>query len=585
MVRQMVVPFLLKNATFYPLQRIMSTQGLFYAKMLHMTALFRHKCVETQKNQSCMALVVHKPKLLKVNCGYTLRNMCTELNYLHNSSNKVLNILENNKFINGERFDVTSFLDLLFNEENLTVNEWDTLKQKLLHYRRCNEVNFSGKMMNGISLKKNYTLAKSFLEYLREKKMEPNVATLSAYLYLCSFNVEVCGEETILSAYKNIVSKIKILDSITRHNIVQALSVTSHWMIAYDIINKNELVPSECENYCAVSSAAFKHNRTDIALKLVQQIFSLRGKLTENVYVRWLEAALNNPSELHQLIEQLLSYLTSSEALLPVNCVDKLVECFKSLKNEKWTSKLVNINRQGICPNCNHRLSCIDVTTDQFNMLKDAVLSKLMKDTDVYLKTTPDELNRFLNFVKHTSPYDLVIDGLNVSHYQSKKSAIDRALQLYYVVKHFAKNKNLKILILGRRHMKNWPRKYMDSIQQMAHVFYTDNISQDDPFMIYAAVYSGPKTLVMTKDLLRNHKFSLQDPTLAMYFERWRSTHQMFLDRVYKETGTVKYQEPLHHSITAQGSMTDSWHIPYDNNNVQGPYDICEHWLCLTKIK
>lgn len=568
-------------------KRITLTTTQFPAAHIHIymnTLLQKQNYIKIYKYQLSLVKDNYNSRFLPVSNELKSRMLCTNLSFVENSSNKVLALLESDKFINENKFNVKLFLEELFNEEKLTISEWDVLKQKLLQYKKCNEMNFSGMMMNRISSKRNQFLADSFLEYLRAKNQEPNISVLSSYLHVCQFNVKLCGENTILNIYKDIMHKIKILDSTTKSAIIHALCATSHWIIAYNIMKEETVNLFDCENLSAVVSAAFRHNRTDIALELTQQITNLNGSVTDDLYAAWLEAVLNS-SEKSQLLEKFFFFLRSTENLVPHSCVNNLIECFKRLENENWLSKLVNVNRKGICPNCNQQLELAEITLDQFKELKEAVLSRIMKGTDVYIKTTPEELNRFLEFVRKTAPYDIVIDGLNVAYHQSYQNNKGLAEQLNIVVKHFSKKKNMKILVLGRKHMKKWNKVHMNSVQENAHIFFTDNISHDDPFMIYAAMYSGPNTLVLTKDLLRNHKFTLQEPSLAKYFECWRNTHQIFLDFVNKEKQIVKYQEPRRHCIVAQGNIENSWHIPYNDGKLLGPFDIHQNWLCIRKVK
>lgn len=53
--------------------------------------------------------------------------------------------------------------------------------------------------------------------------------------------------------------------------------------------------------------------------------------------------------------------------------------------------------------------------------------------------------------------------------------------------------------------------------------------SQDDPFTVYAALASGPHTLFLSGDLMRDHYSRLDDPRLIHLFKRWQLSHQMFL--------------------------------------------------------
>ena len=65
--------------------------------------------------------------------------------------------------------------------------------------------------------------------------------------------------------------------------------------------------------------------------------------------------------------------------------------------------------------------------------------------------------------------------------------------------------------------------------------------SQDDPFLLYATMYSGQNTHFMSRDLMRGHKFLLQNPALKILFKRWQTQHQYFIVYV-DDTGKVTYR-------------------------------------------
>jgi len=50
--------------------------------------------------------------------------------------------------------------------------------------------------------------------------------------------------------------------------------------------------------------------------------------------------------------------------------------------------------------------------------------------------------------------------------------------------------------------------------------------SKDDPFMLYAALYFGPHTFIVTKDHLRDHRYVL-GPELASRLMLWQQQRQI----------------------------------------------------------
>lgn len=53
--------------------------------------------------------------------------------------------------------------------------------------------------------------------------------------------------------------------------------------------------------------------------------------------------------------------------------------------------------------------------------------------------------------------------------------------------------------------------------------------SKDDPFVLYAAMYSGINTQILTRDLMRSHKFLLKDVHMKSIFQKWLQKHRLGL--------------------------------------------------------
>ncbi|XP_057576821.1 mitochondrial ribonuclease P catalytic subunit isoform X4 [Hippopotamus amphibius kiboko] len=199
---------------------------------------------------------------------------------------------------------------------------------------------------------------------------------------------------------------------------------------------------------------------------------------------------------------------------------------------------------------------------------------------DQYKKTTPQELRRFQNFVKHCPPFDIVIDGLNVAKMFPKARESQVLLD---VVSQLAKQ-NLQVLVLGRKHMlmqNSWWRKdEMEKMQKQASFFFADNISEDDPFLLYAALHSGNHCKFITKDLMRDHKACLRDAKTQRLFFKWQQGHQLAI--VSRHPGSkITFQHILSYDTVVQ-TTGDSWHIPYDDDLVERySYEVPTKWLCL----
>lgn len=73
------------------------------------------------------------------------------------------------------------------------------------------------------------------------------------------------------------------------------------------------------------------------------------------------------------------------------------------------------------CSGCSKEMEEAVLSDDEFNLLKTACLEKVLQKSDPFQSTTPEELAKFEAFMADSEPFDLVIDGLNVSHKQGFK--------------------------------------------------------------------------------------------------------------------------------------------------------------------
>lgn len=52
---------------------------------------------------------------------------------------------------------------------------------------------------------------------------------------------------------------------------------------------------------------------------------------------------------------------------------------------------------------------------EEFKRLKEAVMEIALIGNNTFLKSTPDEVSKFMRFIEKTAPYDVVLDGLNIA--------------------------------------------------------------------------------------------------------------------------------------------------------------------------
>ncbi|KAK3538147.1 hypothetical protein QTP70_032479 [Hemibagrus guttatus] len=190
----------------------------------------------------------------------------------------------------------------------------------------------------------------------------------------------------------------------------------------------------------------------------------------------------------------------------------------------------------------------------------------------------PQELESFKSFVKKRPAFDVIIDGLNVANMAPKCVKSETLLAVV------SELQGLNVLVLGRKHMqqpsRNWNRHDLNQIQQKAHCFFTENISEDDPFLLYAALHSGNHCNFVSRDLMRDHKACLPDSATRRLFFKWQRGHQLVLSH-FIPGKRIRFQRTLRYDTIVQ-SQGKTWHIPYDETGgVRSTHEVPQRWLCL----
>lgn len=264
------------------------------------------------------------------------------------------------------------------------------------------------------------------------------------------------------------------------------------------------------------------------------------------------------------------------------NLAENIKTWFESLKEEKWEGRWTSLTPKGACRCCGTDLESIQLTAEEYQQLKDKVMVNIIQGPDVFNKTTPEELEQFKAFVKRKPPFDVVVDGLNVANINKDKSKLSETLLT--LVSELTLQ-GLTVLVLGRKHMlrpsRSWDRSNMNLLKRKAHCFFTEDISEDDPFLLYAALHSGNHCRFVSRDLMRDHKACLPDAATKRLFFKWQRGHQLVVDGYIAAGWKVFFQGIPTYDTIVQTSA-GSWHIPYDDSQDRSTYEVPQKWLCLT---
>ncbi|KOB65995.1 Uncharacterized protein OBRU01_21943, partial [Operophtera brumata] len=380
--------------------------------------------------------------------------------------------------------------------------DWPSIKSNVLSQRgNINQKNFEGVILKLMINRRKYEAALSFANHLKSNSEEMTLGSINGLLGLYYFigkTRKLSDEEKtfISDAYKSLYEKYKVLDFSTCEKLVRALCVIDEWEKAIWVLEDIHLtsVPSHTA-FSIVVGTLFRNNKKKRAFEMISESIKHKRPLQYEAFDEWIKFIL------------------------------------RKYKDRKAILKQLGEIHEHIARNyavCKEKLECLKLSDEDFLKLQQNVKEKLIVGSDLFLKSSPEELQRFLSFIEKTAPYDVVIDALNVAYAVGKGFPSDRLGLLLATVDHF-KEKNKKILLLGRKHMLKWGKSSIEKLKNSTCIFFTENLSEDDPYFITAAILSGPRTDIVSKDLLRGHQFNLQDEALRSMFRKWQWQHQWML--------------------------------------------------------
>ncbi|XP_075281653.1 mitochondrial ribonuclease P catalytic subunit [Opisthocomus hoazin] len=460
-------------------------------------------------------------------------------------------------------------------EKPLQAEEWNRLRESFRSPEMFEEVMFSSM----IRCNTPTDVAKSLLTHVARSKGDIAYNLLVKYLALC---VQQGQTSEIRDVYDIMKIKFKILESGAYNLLIKGLSNSDQWRMALTLLEevKNIMIPSRT-NYESCIKAASRHREMNLAVDLYHEMLSKDLVPTLDVLQAFFDFSRGmKGAELQKELFGILIYLRENQIYPHKTFMRSIKLWFESIPGGNWRGHLTNIKDSGQCPVCNHQLESSDLTEEEYNNLRERIIRDVIHGTDTFRKTSPQEFEAFQTFVENRLPFDIVIDGLNVSHIKPRKMQCEN---LFDAVNCLAKE-NARLLVLGRKHMlinsSNWKTEIMKEMQNKADFFFAENISEDDAFLLYATLRSGKHCKFVTRDFLRDHKACLSDSLMRQLFRKWQRGHQI----VFSASAGGKHINflPAFCYDCVVQTTGDTWHIPYKNTfEEKYSYQVPRKWLCI----
>ncbi|XP_053110562.1 mitochondrial ribonuclease P catalytic subunit isoform X2 [Hemicordylus capensis] len=462
-------------------------------------------------------------------------------------------------------------------EKPLSAEEWEKLKGA---FGSPNQ--FEVYMLNQmISDNTPIDVAKSLLAAVASRDGDIPYRLLVIYLALCVSQEQT---EEIYDVHDIMKARFKTLETSAYTLLIKGLSSSQRWRDALSLLEevKKVIGPSK-GHYGDCIRGALINQEINLACELFHEMLAkdLMPNLgTMQVFFDTGKSVKND--QLKTELIHILSYLRDNQVYPGEALMQSIKQWFESIPGENWKGNLTTLKNSGQCPSCNEYLESINLSPEEYSILKEKIIKDVIQGTDTFIKTTPQELEEFKVFVHKRPPFDIVIDGLNVAGICRKSNPSQTLLD---VVEHLAQ-RNLRLLVLGRKHMLSrshrWHRDNLAAMQKKADFFFTENVSEDDPFLLYATLHSGSHCRFVTRDLLRDHKACLSDALTRRLFFKWQRGHQIVLSS-YKPRKKITFEPVLRYDTIVQTS-DNTWHIPYDDNILErSSYEVPTKWLCLQK--
>lgn len=456
--------------------------------------------------------------------------------------------------------------------------KWEELNSRCVKMDKLiTKSNFGGVLLNFCLKHRNYPVAENYLKW----EKNPTLTALTLFFRLCSespTNVGQCGgEERLVKLYETVKAKNKnVWDMDSGERIVVGLCKTRLWKDSLEIMKSMEMggkLPGSC--YAAVASAAFRNGEPDLAWEILVQQAAANKSVPDEPLVAWLETCEPNEANMKKLLEYMDIYeqygFEDLVTAIRTYFEDKLGYQSKNtdLTYDKGTRKLV-------CASCRVPIKSSNLSHEEFHTLQEHFLTRVLESDDLFYNTTPEELSKYKEFIEQTAPFDYVLDGLNVAFCRGPQGNPAQALK--EVVLHLNRQQK-KILVIGRKHMNTWPVRHINHVRRMSKFYLINDNSEDDPFMIWATLKSGPGAKFISKDLLRNHSFRLKDPELARLFKRWRLSSQLGVSIDCRGAVTLDPFTDVF-PVPQKDGQSGYWHVPYQLDS-KSPYDVPKKWICL----
>ncbi|CAH8487093.1 unnamed protein product [Schistosoma turkestanicum] len=432
-------------------------------------------------------------------------------------------------------------------------------------------------------------LRKSLTDYILDDKNKHSNATLMCTLKLLKIQERYTE---LKSLYNELLLRLNPVEKkVLQIGLAKILAQTPFWREALKLLSSSE--GKNCDDSGIYEYMCFSALKFDTFSSFFECIQLLNSSPQDKIFYEFF----NKLNELEEkeaiyLVSHLFQILHTRQWIITYNVAECIRRWFQNLKHEQWVGDLsAYVNRGYLCSVCSKKLPPPDMSQFPFSQMADTFCETVIKGTDIenlYLTATSDEvltLKRFLD--SQSEPLDCIIDFLNLLNMRKLWSLDSPGLLVAQVIRQINKDFNLRRFCLVSKGASILRQPgFWDPIKMLGnqlgvsvYKFCTNAKSEDDVFLLYMAMKSGPQCYIVSNDEFRNHRFS-SGSELGKQISRWQSLRQLVL----RHHGRI-YQKPSKCDLCVHGNLETGWHIPYYKGNYQKFYTAVDSWLCIHRPK
>ncbi|CAH8511810.1 unnamed protein product [Schistosoma rodhaini] len=375
-------------------------------------------------------------------------------------------------------------------------------------------------------------LRRSLTDYILSHKNEHSNVTLMCTLKLLSIQQRFTEFKSL---YDYILLRLNPVEKkVFQDDMAKSVAQTPFWRDIFELLSSSEW--RKCNNSAIYEHMCSSALKFDTFSSFFECMHKLNGLPRENVFYDFFNKlnGLEEEESVH-LVSQLFEIMKTHRWIITYEIAECIQRWFANLKHEIWSGDLsAFVNRGYLCSVCRKNLPPPNMSQFPFSQMADTFYETVIK--------VLRQINKDFNLRRFC--------------FVSKESTTLRKSWFWDPIKMLGNQLGI-------------------SVQK----FCTNSSSEDDVFLLYMAMKSGPQCYIVSNDEFKKYRFS-SGPELGEQISRWQSLRQIVLQR----RGPI-YQKPSKCDLCIHGNLETGWHIPYYKGHHQKFYTAVDSWLCLHRLK